>query len=96
MHVCTLGACTPASFSRPPVGRAALRPPGRALVDDPSSQAQLSAVPEGGPTEEDPPAPHLFLGSACSLCRVGPPQSRLAQLQGLGSGFVGVSWGFPE
>ena len=66
-------------------------------MDDPSSQAQLPAVPEGGPTEEAPPAPRLFLGSACSLCRVGPPsQPSLAQLQGLDSGFVGVSWGFPK
>lgn len=41
-------------------GHAACKAPGHALVDEPSSQAQLSALPEGGPTEENPPCPPLL------------------------------------
>ena len=70
-------------------GHAACKAPGRALVDEPSSQAQLSAVPEGGPTEENPPCPPLLPWELLESVWSGtPPPPRLAQLHGLDSGFV--------
>lgn len=62
--------------------------PGCALVDKLSSQAQLSAEPEGGLTEENPPRPPLLPWELLGSVWNGTAPPILAQLHGLDSGSV--------